>query len=158
VPEPAAEAKRGDSEPEREVRDAFAEAVAAVDRHVDALEPHRALEAIFRAVDATNRYLEQREPWKAAKDPARAATVPTTLYTCCEALRVTALLLAPFLPNAAAEILVRLGAAGALDRAQLPADAAWGRIAVGSATTKGEPLFPRREAPVANDEDEDDAG
>jgi methionyl-tRNA synthetase len=143
VPAPAA---GGDGALEREVRDACAEAVDAVDQHMDALEPHRALEAIFRAVDATNRYLEQREPWKAAKDD-RAATVPTTLYTCCEALRVTALLLAPFLPEASAAILARLGAEGALESARLPGDAAWGQIAVGSATTKGDALFPRRDAP-----------
>jgi len=138
---------------EATVRDACAEAAAAADRHMEAIEPHRALEAIFRAVDATNKYLEQREPWKAAKDPAREATVPTTLYTCCEALRVLALLLAPFLPKAAAEILARLGAPGALETAQLPEDAVWGKISVGGATRKGDPLFPRRELPDAGEAD-----
>jgi len=132
---------------EDDVRAACAEATIEADRHMQTVEPHRALEAIFRAVDATNRYLEQREPWKAAKDPERAASVPTTLYTCCEALRVLALLLAPFLPKAAAEILARVGAAGALYTARLPEDAAWGRLTVGATTTKGEALFPRRDPP-----------
>jgi methionyl-tRNA synthetase len=144
VPEPD---QAGDLE--RQVERAFGVAVEAVDRHMDSVQPHRALEAILKAVDATNQYLERREPWKAAKQPDGAASVRTTLYTCCEALRVTALLLAAFLPNTAAEMLERLGAGGALDTARLPADAAWGGIRVGAETTKGRALFPRIETPEA---------
>ncbi len=140
---PAPDATGGDDALEQAVQDACAEAVASVDQYVESMEVHRALEALFRAVDATNQYLEKREPWKAAKDPARAASVPTTLYTCCEALRIIALLLSPFLPETAAEILARVGLAGALDSARLPEDAVWGRIPVGGETTKGKPLFPR---------------
>ncbi len=73
----------------------------------------------------------------------------TTLYTCCEALRVTALLLAAFLPRTAAEMLERLGAGGSLDTARLPADASWGGIRVGAETRKGRALFPRIETPEA---------
>ncbi len=134
-------------EPEQAVRQAFAEAQRSVDACIESMEVHRALEAIFRAVDATNQFLEQREPWKAAKDPARADSVPTTLYTCCEALRITALLLSPFLPETAAEILKRLGLEGALEGMRLPDDAAWGAIPPGNETHKGAPLFPRVEMP-----------
>jgi methionyl-tRNA synthetase len=134
-----------EGELEQAVQDAFAQAVTATDHHMDAMEIHRALEAIFKAVDATNQYLEKREPWKAAKDPSRADTVPTTLHTCCEALRITALLLAPFLPEAAQEICSRLGIPDALEDARLPEAAAWGRLSPGLTTTKGEPLFPRHE-------------
>jgi methionyl-tRNA synthetase len=134
-------------DPEAEVRAVAEAAPEAVDRFVRATEPRRALEAIFRLVDVTNVYLEKREPWRAAKDPARSDTVPTTLATCCEALRIVALLLAPFLPASAQEILRRLGQEGALDSARLPDDAAWrpARIA-GSATARGKPLFPRIES------------
>lgn len=132
-------------EPEREVEAAAAAAVAEVDEHVRNLELHRALESVLRVVDSANRYLELREPWKAAKDPSRAGQVDTTLYTCCEALRIVALLLAPFMPEKAPEILERLGLEGLLAHAQLPRDAAWGGIPAGNPTTKGPPLFPRIE-------------
>jgi methionyl-tRNA synthetase len=148
VPDPGAEPEAG--ELEQAVRDACAEAVSAVDRHVDAMEIHRALEAIFKAVDATNQYLEKREPWKATKDPERAGTVPTTLYTCCESLRIAALLLAPFLPLTAREILTRIGASDDPETARLPEDAAWGAIPVGAETTKGAPLFPRIDPPASD--------
>ncbi len=141
IPEPGARA-----EEEAEVERAAADAVAAVDAEMDAMRPQRALEAIFGLVDATNRYLELREPWKAAKDPALAAQVRTTLHTCCEALRIIALLIAPFMPETAAEILDRLGLAGELDRARLPESGGWGAVPVGARTRKGSPLFPRLDA------------
>jgi methionyl-tRNA synthetase len=140
VPEP------GDLEaPEELVRSTAEQAVTAVDQSMRAMEPHRALESIQLVVVEANRYLELREPWKAAKDPALEQRVRTTLYTCCEALRVVSLLLAAFIPEKSAEILVRLGQSGALENSRLPQDAAWGRLPVGSPTTKGEPLFPRIE-------------
>jgi methionyl-tRNA synthetase len=78
--------------------------------------------------------------------------VATTLYTSCEALRVIALLLAAFLPETAAEILVRLGIPGALQTARLPEDAGrWGVLEPGTATTKGPALFPRIEVPEEAD-------
>ena len=137
---------------EREVADAAPRTAARVDECVRRCEVHRALEAIVEFLDVVNRYLETREPWKAAKDPARANTVPTTLYTSCEALRVTALLIASFLPDTAPKILERLGIPDALESARLPDDASrWGLLEPGTATSKGEPLFPRVELPDAEE-------
>jgi methionyl-tRNA synthetase len=147
VPEPGAL-----EEPEREVMSAAATAVEQLDAQMRAMRPQRALEAIFALVDSTNRYLELREPWKAAKDPALAERVRTTLHTCCESLRITAILVSPFLPKTADEILRRLGLAedgtNPLDGVQLPDAVSWGGIRVGSPTVKGKPLFPRIEVEV----------
>jgi methionyl-tRNA synthetase len=152
VPEP------GPSEDlEREVADAAPATAARVDACLRRCEPHRALEAIVAYLDQVNRYLETRAPWKAAKDPATEASVPTTLYTSCEALRVIAVLLAPFLPDTAPVILDRLGIPDALATARLPDAARWGQLAPGTPTTKGAPLFPRVEVPEPADSD-DDAG
>jgi methionyl-tRNA synthetase len=132
---------------EREVEAALAETAEKVDVAMQRFEFHRALEAIFALLDRVNRYLEEREPWKAAKDE-RAHTVPTTLYTSCQALRGIALLLAPFLPETAPKILERLGLPGALEDTRLPEDAArWGVLQPGTPTQKGAALFPRVEPP-----------
>ncbi|MBW1845015.1 MAG: methionine--tRNA ligase, partial [Deltaproteobacteria bacterium] len=104
---------------EREIQAAAPEVAARVDALIRKYEFHRALEAIFEFLDCVNRYLETRAPWKAAKDPANADQVATTLYTSCEALRVIALLLAAFLPETAAEILARIGIPDALQTARL---------------------------------------
>jgi methionyl-tRNA synthetase len=119
-----------------------------VDGFVRRLEFHRALETIFTVVDATNRYLDARAPWKAAKDPDREEEVRTTLYTCCQALRSAALLLAPFIPDASRTILERLGLPDAIEQATLPEDASsWDSPPAGTPTTKGASLFPRVELP-----------
>ena len=119
-----------------------------MDGFVRRLEFHRALETTFRVVDETNRYLDTRAPWKAAKDPDREEEVRTTLYTCCQALRSVALLLAPFIPDASRTILGQLGLPDAIERARLPEDArSWNSPAPGTPTTKGPPLFPRLEPP-----------
>ena len=147
VPEPG-EA----GELEREIQTAAPETAARVDEFIRRYEFHRALEAIFELLDRVNRYLETRAPWKAAKDPANADPVATTLYTSCESLRVIALLLAPFVPETAQEILGRLGIPDALKTARLPDDAGrWGLLEPGTATTKGAALFPRVEIPAEAD-------
>jgi methionyl-tRNA synthetase len=126
---------------------AAASAVAKVDEHLRRNEFHRALEAVFAFTGEVNRYLEERAPWKVAKEKTDGwqEHVEQTLYTSCEALRIAALLLAPFLPETAPQLLERLGQPGALAEARLPDAAAWGGIAVGAAVSKGAPLFPRVE-------------
>jgi methionyl-tRNA synthetase len=143
VPEPGAS-----GEAEATVQTAAREAAEAVDRFLRRLEFRQALEAIFAVVDATNRYLDARAPWKAARDPDREEEVRTTLYTCCQALRSVALLLAPFIPDAARTILERVGLPDAIEHARLPEDAgSWNTPPPGTPTTKGASLFPRVEMP-----------
>jgi len=133
---------------ERGIADAAPRLAERVDACVRRCEVHRALEAIVEFLGAVNRYLETRAPWKAAREPGSAAAVATTLYTSCEALRIVALVAAPFLPEAAPAILERLGLAGALETARLPDDAArWGLLRAGTPTAKGAALFPRLDAP-----------
>jgi len=132
---------------ERDVRAVAERVVREVDEHMSAVQPHRALESIFGLVDASNRYLELRAPWTAAKDPALEERLRTTLYTCCEALRVIALLCSPFMPEAADEILSRLGLGRAHELGAGPESTAWGGITIGATTTKGKPLFPRIDPP-----------
>jgi methionyl-tRNA synthetase len=117
--------------------------VPEIDAAMRSTQPHRALEALFGLVDTANRYLEQREPWKVAKLEGGEESVRTTLYTCCEALRITAILLSPFMPETAEEILRRVGQPDELENARLPESIAWGGSRVGTETHKGQPLFPR---------------
>ena len=143
VPEPGAS-----GEPEAALERSARETADAVDGFVRRVELRQALESIFGVVGETNRYLDARAPWKAVREADREQEVRTTLYTCCQALRSVALLLAPFTPEAARTILERLGLPDALERARLPEDARrWDSPPPGTPTAKGPPLFPRVEAP-----------
>jgi methionyl-tRNA synthetase len=131
---------------ENDVASAVLHTAERVDEHMRRCEIHRALEAVFALVDAVNRYLEQRAPWKAAKVEGSEQIVATALYTSCESLRCIAILLAPFLPGTAQEILSRLGIPDALDgEAPLAAASRWGVLVAGTPTIRGSALFPRIE-------------
>jgi len=69
---------------------------------------HDGLRAIFELVAAGNRYLDGRAPWQLAKTHGNSAALTRCLSTSVHALRVTARLLAPFLPGTASEIGARL--------------------------------------------------
>ena len=81
---------------------------AAMDGPVPMLE--RGTGAAFSLVDAANEYIAETEPWALARDEAKAARLSQVLFDVAEAVRVAALLLTPFIPTSAAEILRRVGA------------------------------------------------
>jgi methionyl-tRNA synthetase len=67
---------------------------------------HLALETIWRVVADANRYVDEQAPWALRRtDPARMQTV---LYTLAETLRHLAILVQPFVPNAASALLDQL--------------------------------------------------
>jgi len=69
---------------------------------------HDALHAIFELVAAANRYVDASAPWQLAKSPGTSAALSHCLSSLVHTLRVTARLLAPFLPTTAREIQRRL--------------------------------------------------
>ena len=148
--------RKGDaaaSDADRELSDAAGLARHNVRDGFDQLALHQALASIFELVAAANRYADGQEPWtlsrraKAAKTPAAAddllAQLRHVLWRLFEALRVTAVLLAPFLPEAARTIAARIGT----PQAEL-ADWTRGRFGAGArfAPSSGPPLFPRLNA------------
>ncbi|MEW6272597.1 MAG: methionine--tRNA ligase [Thermodesulfobacteriota bacterium] len=128
---------------DRELERAYARERRELDQHVRALGFHRGLEAIWRALDAANKYIVATAPFTLAKDPAQKPRVGAVLHNCLEALRVTAQLVAPFLPDTAERLRVAL----ALDEPRFAdLQLAWG-TAFSPGHRVGEPvaLFPRIE-------------
>jgi methionyl-tRNA synthetase len=129
------------------LRAAFAHARRELEAHAAELAFHRALEALWRALDHANKYVVETAPFTLAKDPARRPRVGAILHELCEALRVTAQLVEPFLPETAARLFGLLGLP-ASRLAEL--DLAWGAaFPAGHRTAVPEPLFPRVEAAPA---------
>ena len=126
------------------LRQAFADARVDLDAHVGDFAFHRALEALWRALDHANKYVTETAPFSLAKDPARLPRVGAILHELCEALRVTAQLVAPFMPETAVKLATYLDfSADSLSQLDLP----WGdAFPVGHRTLKGEALFPRIES------------
>jgi methionyl-tRNA synthetase len=118
------------------------EAVTAYRRHMDALEPNRALEAVWRLLATINGHIQERQPWALAKqgDDGRA-DLEATLYDSLEGLRITAALIAPFMPDTAALLDRQLGieSSGAV----LDERVVWGGLQAGGPIGEAQPLFPR---------------
>jgi len=126
------------------LRRAFADARGELDTHVADFAFHRGLEAVWRALDHANKYVTETAPFTLAKDPAQRPRVGAILHELCEALRVTAQLVEPFLPETARKLATYLGFPEArLVELELP----WG-AAFPAGHRTGEPvaLFPRIES------------
>jgi methionyl-tRNA synthetase len=75
----------------------------------DQFSPSGALQATWILVRNANAHIERTKPWALAKDPAKRDELLDMLAVCCETLRWAALMIAPAMPTAAAEILRQLG-------------------------------------------------
>ena len=112
---------------------------------MDAFHVAEALEEVWKLISRANKFIDETEPWKLAKDNALLPRLSGVLYTLCEALRVTAVLLTPMMPDSAEKIFAALGIG---EGALCTWDSAW---AFGMPETfrvrRGEALFPRIEKP-----------
>ena len=121
----------------------------AVDDAMNERQPHRALEAITALSGETNNYVQTVQPWALNKkgDDVRLGE---TLYNSLEAIRFIAVLLLPFVPDAATRILDGLN----LDEDQRTIDSlhTWGGLPSGSTVEKPDVLFAKLDPPSEEEE------
>jgi len=124
------------------VPEAAAVAVEKYIRHMDALEPNRALEAAWQLLSTINVFLQEKQPWNLAKKGDEGkAELESVLYAALEGLRITSILAEPFIPGIAAELRAQLGVS------DVPIDmdnaTKWGGLSAGTRLGEAQPLFPR---------------
>jgi methionyl-tRNA synthetase len=134
VPQPA----------EGAVQESAADLPARVHEHVMALRFREALDEIWALVTTLNRAIDEQRPWDLHKQ-GRAVELDALLYELVEGLRWLSLLLFPYMPAKATEIWRQLGLTGTPEL-RWPDELVWGRLAAGTQTQPGEPLFPRIDA------------
>ncbi|KAK0636350.1 putative METHIONYL-TRNA SYNTHETASE, mitochondrial [Bombardia bombarda] len=105
---------------------------ANVSEHMNKLNSGAALRGIMQAVGETNKFLTQTEPWFYFKQgtPESLALVNKSIFFAAESLRITGILLQPFMPRKAKELLDRLGVASnkrTLANAELFSDFGYGQ-------------------------------
>ena len=117
-------------------------AVAGFLEHMEAGEPHRALEAAWQLLKAIDVHIQEQQPWARAKEgDAGRGAVESTLYVSLEGLRIISLMIEPFMPTIALQLRRQLGIEDALRN--LEAAVEWGGLAEGTRIGTTEPLFPR---------------
>jgi methionyl-tRNA synthetase len=138
---------RGDQIPEGsdpEIAALANQTVAAVQKHFDAFEFSKGLEAVWALISVVDKYIVQKAPWKLARqtDPASQAELSTTLYTAAESLRIATALLSPVLPQSAPKIWAQLGMPGSIDSLRFET-LEWGTLQPGQTIGEIAAVFPR---------------
>jgi methionyl-tRNA synthetase len=128
---------------DRELEAQLARAIEGVVRNFESFQITVALQDTWDLIRAVNQYIVKREPWALAKRAGAKDTLNATLYHAADALRVTAALIDPVMPQAAERIRKMLG---------IPQEP-WqglkaGTLAPGTRLGPTEPLFPRIEKTV----------
>ncbi|KAF0156955.1 MAG: methionyl-tRNA synthetase [Syntrophaceae bacterium] len=136
IPEPPA------SDLENSLQAAALKAVVDVEASFADMLLHKALMAIWELISAANKYIVENEPWSLAKDAANREKLTAIMYRLLEALRAIAILISPFMPQAAEKILSQIG----LELPQkfdLDVIRKNETLPAGRALIRGESLFPR---------------
>lgn len=126
---------------EAELKTLCQEVKAQVEERLEAHDPAGALENLWRFVSRLNKYVDETAPWALAKQEGEQARLDTVLHTFAEAIRILAILSAPFMPKLPGKIVRLLGVEEGFIRWE---DASrWDILEPGIQVEKGEPLFPR---------------
>ncbi|PAY11385.1 methionine--tRNA ligase [Bacillus sp. 7705b] len=120
------------------------ETVKSYEKAMENMEFSVALSTLWQLISRTNKYIDETAPWVLAKDPEKEKELQSVMYHLAESLRISAVLLQPFLTKTPVKMFEQLG---------ITADAlkAWDSITAfgqlkDTKVQKGEPLFPRLEA------------
>ena len=128
IPEPGIFKKE-----ENEIKENGQRLVKTINKKIIEMRIDQAIEEIMQFIRTVNKYMEKNAPWKLVKEDKISAS--RILYTAAEALRISALLLSPVMPNKTALIMDILNASGSSGN--------WGGLKPGKLIKEHKPLFPR---------------
>ncbi|EGA88186.1 methionyl-tRNA synthetase [Planococcus donghaensis MPA1U2] len=121
-----------------------AQTVKAHEQYMEKMQFSIVLSEIWTLISRTNKYIDETQPWVLAKDENAKEQLNSVMAHLAESLRMTAVMLQPFLPNAPKQIIEQLGLteeflawATLQDFAKIPAGT--------QVVSKGTPIFPRLE-------------
>src|SRR5690625_679997 len=118
--------------------------VQKVEMAMDEMQFSVALGSIWQLISRTNKYIDETEPWKLANAEDTKDRLGNVMAHLVESLRLTAVLLKPFLMDSSNEMFSQLG----ITDASLQT---WeslyerGIVPVSTKVVKGKPIFPRLE-------------
>lgn len=75
------------------------------DFYIDELQISKVLETIFDVLRASNKYIDDTTPWIIAKDESQRDRLQTIIYNLLEAIRITNILLQPFMPESTQKVI-----------------------------------------------------
>ena len=79
-------------------------------KQMDAFQLHLGLEEVFRLIGRANKYIDETTPWILAKDEEKRPRLAAVMANLLEAIRVSLILLTPFIPDTCARAFDQIGA------------------------------------------------
>ena len=132
----------GESAPlDEELKALAADVFANYEKQMDKFQFSNGLNEVFRLLDRANKYIDETTPWILAKSEDTKQRLLTVMKNLCECIRISAILITPFMPETAQKIfdLLNVPAHGRTWEASCycaDENAVWN-------TVVGAPLFPR---------------
>ena len=127
------------AELDNELKTLAEEVIVNYEKQMDKFQFSVALNEVFRLLDRANKYIDETTPWILAKNEATMPRLNTVMKNLCEAIRIAAVLITPFMPDSSKNILDLLNVAEEArgwNALSYNADIAW-------TTSTGAALFPR---------------
>lgn len=123
--------------------------VVQYEKYMDAMDINAAIKVVWAMISRTNKYIDETAPWTLAKDENKKSRLNTVLYNLAETLRITAILISPFMPVTGPKIWSQLGVTSEFKTVTLEDAKGWGKLPAGIVVAKPEPIFPRIEVTEA---------
>ena len=109
---------------------------------IDEINVPKALGEIFKLIQRANKYIDETTPWILAKDENGRERLKTVLYNLAECIRISSVMLMPFIPEAPVKILKCFGI-DANDVKSFDCVKKFGGLKPGIKVEKSQPIFPR---------------
>ena len=109
--------------------------------HMEKYAFQDALMDVFGLISRANKYIDETKPWVLGKDESQKARLARVMYNLLESIRISAVLLTPFIPDTAEKIFAQIGAGE--DARTWESAAAFGVLPADVTIHRGENLFPR---------------
>jgi len=113
-----------------------------VEQLLDKLQFSTALSEIWKVISRTNKYIDETMPWVLAKDDNNKPRLACVMYNLAESLRITSIILQPFMPETPEKIWHQLGLKDK-NIVEWESTKSWGLYPVGVKVNKGDVIFPR---------------
>jgi methionyl-tRNA synthetase len=134
---------------DRELAQLVQNTVIQYEKFMDVMDINAAIKVVWALISRTNKYIDETSPWALAKDEAKKPRLNTVLYNLAETLRITAILITPFMPITGPKIWSQLGLTSNFEAITFNDAKGWGKLPVDIVVAKPEPIFPRIEDKVA---------
>lgn len=109
--------------------------------YLEKMDFPNALASIWKLISRANKYIDETAPWVLAKDENKKADLGTVLYNLMECIRMSTILLAPFMPLVPGKVAEQTGQT--LEGCTWADGCTWGNVETGVKVCKKDAIFPR---------------